>query len=67
MKVLVRKEVKLYTLINFFAEVGGYLGLLFGESLLSYFIKGSKWFKILGRKLIDRCRKIDKEPEPTPA
>ena len=66
-KVLVRKEVKLYTLINFFAEVGGYLGLLLGESLLSYFIKGSKWFKILGRKLIDRCRKTDKEQEPTPA
>ena len=35
MKVLVREEVKLYTLINFFAEVGGYLGLLLGESLLS--------------------------------
>jgi hypothetical protein len=67
MKVLVREEVKLYTLINFFAEVGGYLGLLLGESLLSYLITGSKWFKILGRKLRDRCRRTDEEPEPTPA
>ena len=66
-KVLVRKEVKLYTLVNFFAEVGGYLGLLLGESILSYFITGSKWFKILGRKLKDSCRKTNEEPEPTPA
>ena len=28
-KVLVRREVKLYTLVNFFAEVGGYLAQLF--------------------------------------
>ena len=67
MKVLVREEVKLYTLINYFAEVGGYLGLLLGESILSYFITGSKWFKILGRKLKDRCRKTNEEQEPTPA
>ena len=67
MKVLVREEVKLYTLINFFAEVGGYLGLLLGESILSYCITGSKWFKILGRKLKDRCRKTNEEPEPSPA
>ena len=48
-KVFLREEVKLYTLINFFAAVGGYLGLLFGESLLSYIIRGSKWFQILKR------------------
>ena len=29
-KVLVREEVELYTLVNFFAEVGGYLGLFIG-------------------------------------
>jgi hypothetical protein len=50
-KVLFRKEVKLYTLLNFFAEVGGYLGLLLGESLLSYIIAASKWMLIFARKL----------------
>ena len=34
-KVLIRKEVKLYTLLNFFAEVGGYLGLLLGKAMKS--------------------------------
>ena len=34
--VLIRTEIKLYTFLNFFAEVGGYLGLLLGESLISY-------------------------------
>ena len=56
-KVLVREEVELYTIINFFAEVGGYLGLLLGESLISYIITASKWFQILKRKLVERCRK----------
>ena len=56
-KVLLREEVELYTLINFFAEVGGYLGLLLGESLVSYIITASKWFQILRRKLEERCRK----------
>ena len=64
-KVLVRKEVKLYTLTNFFAEVGGYLGLLLGESLFSYLITASKWFTIIKRKFKDHCRKA--EPEPSPA
>ena len=57
MKVLVREEVELYTLLNFFAEVGGYLGLLLGESLVSYIITASKWFQILRRKLEEWCRK----------
>ena len=59
--------MKLYTIINFFAEVGGYLGLLLGESLFSYLITASKWFTILRRKFKERCRKADKEPEPSPA
>ena len=63
-KVLVRKEVKLYTIINFFAEVGGYLGLLLGESLFSYLITASKWFTSIKRKLNERCRKTDEELEP---
>jgi hypothetical protein len=62
-KVLVRKEVKLYTLVNFFAEVGGYLGLLLGESLFSYLITASNWFTILRRKFKEHCRKTDEAPE----
>ena len=63
-KVLVREEVMLYTLMNFFAEVGGYLGLLLGESLLSYFITASTLFQTLRRKFKEHCRKADEqEPE----
>ena len=50
-EVLVRKEVKLYTFVNFFAEVGGYLGLLLGESMLSYLVMGYHWIQILGEKI----------------
>jgi hypothetical protein len=64
MKVLVREEVKLYTFINFFAEVGGYLGLLLGESLLSYLMTASKWFQSLKRKFKEHCEKAeDQGPE----
>ena len=63
-KVLFRKEVRLYTLLNFFAEVGGYLGLLLGESLLSYIIAASKWMLIFARKLKAKCNKVD-ESSPT--
>ena len=66
-KVLVRKEVKFYTIINFFAEVGGYLGLLLGESLFSYLITASKWFTSLRRKLNECCRKADEELEQSSA
>ena len=66
MKVLVREEVKLYTLINFFAEVGGYLGLLLGESLFSYLITASKWFQTLKTKFKECSRKADEEPVPSP-
>ena len=34
-KVLVLKEVKLYTWTNLFADLGGFLGLFLGDSLLS--------------------------------
>ena len=50
-QVLVRKEVKLYTFTNFFAEVGGYLGLLLGESMLSYLIIGTHWMQIILKKI----------------
>ena len=55
--VLVREEVRLYTLINFFAEVGGYLGLLLGESLLSYIITTSKWIQVIWVKFKANCWK----------
>ena len=65
-EILVRKEVNLYTPINFFAEVGGYLGLLLGESLISYIIVISKWVHGIGKKLKDRCRKNAEEPGRNP-
>ena len=60
-KVLVRREVKLYTAINFFAEVGGYLGLLLGESLISYIVTISKWVHLIGKKLKDKCKNDPEE------
>ena len=64
-KVLLRREVKLYTLINFFAEIGGYLGLLLGESLISYMISISKWVHVIGKKLKGNFRKVAEEPNGT--
>ena len=65
-KVLVRREVKLYTPINFFADVGGYLGLLLGESLISYIIIITKLIHVIGKKLKDKCRKKAEEPCTNP-
>ena len=65
-KVLIRKKVRLYTLLNFFAEVGGYLGLLLGESLISYIIVISKWVHGIGKKLKDKCRKDGEKPNGNP-
>ena len=44
-KVLVREEIKLYTVSDFWADVGGYLGLLLGESVVSYVLLGTHWMK----------------------
>ena len=65
-KVLVRTEVKLYTSINFFAEVGGYLGLLLGESLISYIIMISKWIHVISKRVKNKCRKKAEEPCTNP-
>ena len=66
-KVLVRREMKLYTPINFFADVGGYLGLLLGESLISYIIIITKLIHLIGKKLRDKCRKkAEEEPCTNP-
>ena len=66
-KVLVREEVQLYTLINFFAEVGGYLGLLLGESLLSYIITSSKWVQVVWVKFKSNCCKKSREETVNPS
>ena len=62
LKVLQRREMKLYTPINFFADVGGYLGLLLGESVISYIIMISKWIYVIAKKLKNKCRKKTEEP-----
>ena len=49
-KVLVRNEIKLYTLSSFVADVGGFLGLLLGESMVSYVLLGTHWMKKLIKK-----------------
>ena len=66
-KVLVREEVKLYTLVNFFAEIGGYLGLLLGESLLSYIITSSKWVQVVWVKFKSNCCKKSREETVNPS
>ena len=60
-KVLFREDVKLYTLVNFFGEVGGYLGLLLGESLLSYIITTSRWVQVIWVKFKANCWKSEEE------
>ena len=62
-KVFERREVKLYTPINFFAEVGGYLGLLLGESLISYIIIITKLVHVIGKILKNKCRKKAEDSE----
>lgn len=49
-KVLVRNEIKLYTFSSFFADVGGFLGLFLGESLVSYVLLGTHWMKEIVKK-----------------
>jgi hypothetical protein len=55
-KVLIRKEVKLYTFTNFFAEVGGYLGLLLGESMFSYLIMSINWLEVIRNRIAVKCQ-----------
>ena len=50
-KVLVRNEINLYTFSSFFADVGGFLGLLLGESLVSYVLLGTHWMTKLIKKM----------------
>ena len=55
-KVLIRKEVKLYIFTNFFAEVGGYLGLLLGESMFSYLLMSINWLEVIKKKIAAKCQ-----------
>ncbi len=41
----VRREYMLYGFDSFVADVGGYLGLLLGHSLLSIFYKTADWYE----------------------
>ena len=52
-KVLIRNEINLYTVSSFFADFGGYMGLLLGESLISYFLLIIQWLKkiVLSRRV----------------
>ena len=46
-QVLVRNEILLYTFSSFIADVGGFLGLLLGESLVSYILMVTNMMKKL--------------------
>ena len=50
-KLLSRKEVRLHTLWTFFAEIGGYLGMLVGGNVLLYITSASKWILQPKKKL----------------
>ena len=50
-KLTVRKEVELYTFTNFYAEIGGYLGLFLGESIASFISMSIDGIKIITEKL----------------
>ena len=48
--VLVRNEIKLYTFSSWIADIGGFMGLLLGESLVSYVLLGTHWMTKLIKK-----------------
>ena len=55
-KLTVKKEVKLYTFTNFFAEIGGYLGLFLGESLASFIFMSIDWMKVIAKAIQNKCK-----------
>ena len=61
-KLTVKKEVKLYTFTNFFAEIGGYLGLFLGESIASFIFMSIDWTKIIVEAIKKKCQKEEKHP-----
>ena len=46
-----RTQYFIYEMTNFIADFGGYLGLLLGCSLLSFYDKGREWIIILYRRI----------------
>ena len=56
-KLTVKKEVELYTFTNFFAEIGGYLGLFLGESLASFIFMSIDLMKAIAEKIKRNVKK----------
>ena len=57
-KVVIRNEIELYTISSFFADIGGYLGLFLGESMVSYFLMSVRWVqKFLSSHNVNCCKK----------
>ena len=56
-KLTVKKEVKLYTFTNFFAEIGGYLGLFLGESIASFIFMSMDWGKVIAKTIKKKCKR----------
>ena len=61
-KLTVKKEVKLYTFTNFFAEIGGYLGLFLGESIASFIFMSMDWVKVIAKTIKKKCKRGEDAP-----
>ena len=61
-KLTVKKEVELYTFTNFFAEIGGYLGLFLGESIASFIFMSIDWMKVIAEAIKKKCQKGENHP-----
>ena len=61
-KLTVKKEVTLYTFTNFFAEIGGYLGLFLGESIASFIFMSMDWVKVIAKTFKKKCKRGEDAP-----
>ena len=61
-KLTVKKEVELYSFTNFFAEIGGYLGLFLGESIASFIFMSIDWMKGIAKAIKNKCQKGENHP-----
>ena len=61
-KLTVKKEVELYTFTNFFAEIGGYLGLFLGESIASFIFMSIDCMKVIAEKIKKKCKRGEDTP-----
>ena len=62
-KLTVKKEVELYSFTNFFAEIGGYLGLFLGESIASFIFMSIDWMKVIAERIKKKCQKGENVPD----